>query len=70
MFTQGLLAFLGDEYSESSESLSANEDNVASSPNLKDMHQREALPIGHSSWCKMERDLQDLEGVFLTRGRG
>jgi hypothetical protein len=35
--TQGLLMFLGVEYSESSESFNVNEGNVASLPNLKDM---------------------------------
>jgi len=44
--------FSGGEYNESSESFNANEDDVASLPNLKDMCQREAPPIGHSNWCK------------------
>jgi hypothetical protein len=47
--TQGLPMFLGDEYNESSESLSDNEDIVASLLNFEDMRQREALPIRRSS---------------------
>ncbi len=35
--TQGFLAFLGGEYSESSESFGTNEDNVVSLLNLKDI---------------------------------
>jgi len=58
---------LGVEYIERSESLSANEHDVASSPNLKDMHQREVLLIGDSSWHESECNLLDLEGVFLAK---
>ncbi len=47
--TQGLPMFSRDEYNESSESLSDNEDIVASLLNFEDMHQREALPIRRSS---------------------
>jgi hypothetical protein len=39
--------FLGGEYSESSESFSANETDVASLPNLEDMCLKEALLIWH-----------------------
>ncbi len=52
--TKGLLAFWGGEYNESNEILSVNENNVASSPNLEDMHQIEASPIGHNNWCGNE----------------
>ncbi len=41
---------------------------MASSPNLKDMCQREALLIGHSNWHKKECNLLDPKGVFLARG--
>jgi hypothetical protein len=41
--------FSRDEYNESSESLSDNEDIVASLFNFEDMCQREALPIRRSS---------------------
>ncbi len=68
VYTQGLLVFFGDEYNENNEFLNANENNVASLPNLKDMHQKEALLIRHNSWCGKECDLQDLEGVFLVKG--
>jgi len=47
--TQGLPMFSGDEYNESSESLSDNEDIVASLLNFEDMRQIEALPIRRSS---------------------
>ncbi len=47
--TQGLPMFSRDEYNESSEFLSDNEDIVASLLNFEDMHQREALPIRRSS---------------------
>jgi hypothetical protein len=66
--TQGLPVFSGDEYNESSEFLNANEDNVASLLNFEDMRQREALPIGCSSWHRKECDLQDREGDFLLKG--
>jgi hypothetical protein len=66
--TQGLLVFLRGEYSESSESLSVTEDCVASLPNLEDMHWKEALLIGPSSWCKKECNFLDLEGIFFTKG--
>jgi hypothetical protein len=56
------------EYSESNESLSVNEDCVASLPNLEDMHRKEASLIGPSSWCKKECNFLDLEGVFFTKG--
>ncbi len=56
--------FLGDEYSESDEFLSANEDNVGSSFNLENMCQRKVSPIGHNSWCGKECDLQNPKGVF------
>ncbi len=38
--------FLRGEYNENSDFFNVNEGNVGSSPNLEDMHQREALPIG------------------------
>jgi len=41
--------FLGGEYNESSEFLGASENDVAKSPNLKSMRQREALPIKRNS---------------------
>ncbi len=66
--TQGL-TFSRGEYNESSKSLCANENGVASSPNLEDIHRKKTLLIGHSSWCGMECNLLDLEGVFLVRGR-
>ncbi len=53
---------------ESSESLSANEDDVSSSPNLENMCRREISPIGHNSWCKKECDLQDPKGDFFVKG--
>jgi hypothetical protein len=59
---------LGGEYNESSEFLSANEGNVGNSPNLKDMHQREAIPIGCSNWHGKECNLQNLEGIFFVKG--
>ncbi len=61
MFSRG-------EYSESSESLSVNEDCVASLPNLEDMHQKEASLIRLSNWCKKECNFLDLEGVFFMKG--
>ncbi len=48
--------FLGDEYNESSEFLNANENDVASSFNLEDMHQIKALPIKRNNWCGKECD--------------
>ncbi len=60
--------FLGGEYNERSEFFGANEDDVASSPNLEDLHWKEASPIGCSSWHKKECNLLNLEGVFLARG--
>ncbi len=60
--------FLRGEYNESSEFLSANESNVGSSPNLEDMHRREALPIGCSIWHGKECELLNLEGIFLAKG--
>jgi hypothetical protein len=65
--TQGLLAFLKGEYNESNESLNVSEDDVASSPNLKDMGQTEVSLIGCSSWCRKECDLLNLEGVSLRK---
>jgi hypothetical protein len=50
VFTQGFFVFSGGEYNESNESLGANEDDMVSLLNLKDIHRKEALPIGHSSW--------------------
>jgi hypothetical protein len=41
---------------------------VASLPNLKYIHQKEVLFIRHNSWHGKECDLQDPEGVFLTKG--
>jgi len=41
--------FLGGEYNEGNEFLGASENEVASSPNLKNMRQREALPIRRNS---------------------
>ncbi len=49
VYIQRFLAFLGGEYNESNETLSVNEDDVASLPNLKDMCRKEALPIGHNN---------------------
>jgi len=66
--TQGLLAFLRGEYNKNNKSFSVNEDDLASSPNLKDMCQKEALPIGHNNWHGKEYDLLDDEGVFLMKG--
>jgi hypothetical protein len=40
---------------------------VASSSDLKDMCQRKAPLIGCRIWHRKERDLQDLEGVFLAK---
>jgi hypothetical protein len=42
---------------------------VPSLPNLEDMHWREAPLIGRNSWPQKECNLQDLEGVFLVKGR-
>jgi hypothetical protein len=67
VFTQGLLAFLGGYYSESSESFNTNEKNMASLPNLKDICQGKAPLIGHNNWHEKECDLLDLEGVFLVK---
>jgi hypothetical protein len=58
---------LKGEYTESSESFSANENNVASSPNLEDMHKKEVLPIGHSNWHGNEYKLLDPKGIFLVK---
>ncbi len=66
--TQRLRAFSRGEYSESNESLSVSEDDVASSPNLKDMCQREVSLIGRSNWCRKECDILNLESVFLAKG--
>jgi hypothetical protein len=33
------------------------------------MHRREASLIGHSNWHGKECNVQDLENVFLTKGR-
>jgi hypothetical protein len=67
--TRGLPILFRSAYNiGSSESLSAHEDDVASSPNLEDMRQKEVLPIGRSSWCKKECDLQDPKGVFFVKG--
>jgi hypothetical protein len=40
---------------------------VASSPNLEDLHRKEAPSIGHNSWHEKECNLLDLEGAFLPR---
>jgi len=60
--------FSRDEYNESSESFNANENDVASLFNLKNMCQKEASPIGRSNWHRKDCDIQDLEGVFLAKG--
>jgi hypothetical protein len=53
--TQGFPMFSRNEYNnENNESLSANENNVASLLNLKDICRREALPVGCSNWCRKE----------------
>jgi hypothetical protein len=59
---------LGGDYNNGSKFLSANEDDMASSPNLKNMCRREASPIGRSNWCRRECDLLNLKGVFLAKG--
>ncbi len=59
--------FSGDEYSESNESLNADENTMGSSPNLKKMCQRKVPPIRHNSWCGKECDLQNPKIVFLSR---
>jgi hypothetical protein len=56
-------------YNESSESFGTNEDNVATSPNLKDICRGEAPPIGRNNWHEKECNLLDLEGVSLARSR-
>lgn len=56
---------LGGDYNKSNESLNVNENNVASSPNLEDMHRKEALPIGCRSSHGNECNLLDPKGVFL-----
>ncbi len=61
MFSRG-------EYNESSESLNANENGVASLLNLEDIHQEKVSLIGCSSWCGKECNLLDLETVFLAKG--
>jgi hypothetical protein len=66
--TEGLPSFLGGEYNESNESLSANENDVANLPNLKNMHQIQTSPIRHNNWCGNECSLLDLKGVFFARG--
>ncbi len=66
--TQGLFAFSRGVYNESNKSFNVGEDNVASPPNFKDMCWKETPLIGHSSWCKNDCDLLDLEGVFFARG--
>ncbi len=65
---QGFLAFSKGEYNENNEYLSVNEDDVASFFNLKYMGRKEVSFIGHSSWCRKECNLLNLEGVFLVRG--
>ncbi len=40
---------------------------MVSSSNLQDMCQKEASLIGCRIWHRTERDLQDLEGVFLAK---
>ncbi len=65
---QGFLPFSKGEYNENNEYLSVNEDDVASFLNLKDMGRKEISLIGHSSWCRKECNLLNLEGVFLVRG--
>ncbi len=59
---------MGGDYNNGSKFLSANEDDMASSPNLKNMCRREASPIGRSNWCRRECDLLNLKGVFLAKG--
>jgi hypothetical protein len=66
--TKGLPTFLGGQYSESSDFFNTNEDNVASLPNLEDMCQKEAPPIGLSSWRGNECNFLNLEGVFFAKG--
>jgi hypothetical protein len=67
---KGSFFLCGNEYNiESSESLSANEDDVSSSPNLEDKCRRVISPIGHNNWCKKECDLQDPKGGFFVKGR-
>ncbi len=66
--TPELPTFSRGECNESNDSFGANEDNVASSLNFENLHQREAPLIGHNNWRKKECDLLDLEGVFLARG--
>jgi hypothetical protein len=58
---------LGGEYSESSESFGTNEDNVASSPNLKDFCWGEAPPIGRNNWHEKECNFLDPKSVFLAK---
>ncbi len=60
MFSRG-------EYNESNEFFIANEDDVASLLNLKDMRQKEVSPIGCSNWCGKECNLLDPEGVNFAR---
>jgi hypothetical protein len=64
--TQKFLVFLGGEYSESKESFGADEDNVATSPNLENLCQRDSLLIKHNSWHGKECDILDPEGVFCA----
>jgi len=67
--TQRFLTFFGNDYNtKSSEHLSANEDNVASLPNLEDMLQNEALLVKCNNWHGKECDFQYPKGIFLMRG--
>jgi hypothetical protein len=68
VFTQGFFVFSRGEYNESNESLGANEDNVVSLLNLKNMRRKEAPPIGRSSWHGKECNLQHPDNVIFARG--
>lgn len=68
VFTQGFFVFSGGEYNESNEFLGANEDDVVSLFNLKDMRWREALPIRRSSWHRKECNFQHPDNVIFVRG--
>jgi hypothetical protein len=68
VFTQGFFVFSRGEYNESNESFGANEDDVVSFLNLKDMCQREASPKRRSSWHGKECNLQHPDNVIFARG--
>jgi hypothetical protein len=57
----------GGEYSKRNEELGVDEDDVASLPNLQNMHQREAPPIGCSNWHKKECGLFNPKGIFFAK---